>query len=310
MGTNNTKIAKNNTTENRLAGILLGVSSNNTVYENNIANNGIGIYLLDHSSNNTIYGNNITDNDYGIWLLSDSSNNTISGNNITASGWHGIHFYYFSNNFIFHNSFVDNTNQVYMEGSANIWDDGYPSGGNYWSDYSGVEASGDGIGDTPYVIDADNRARNSARAYNLIVLLENLWEPTPEVFRKLLDRVGSSRLKICLDTGHANIFSKVPVREWFDQLNQDIPYVHVSDNKGEVDDELIPGDGTIDWHEFTNIFKDHQVNPEIVLEVGTLEKTRQSLKYLQTQNIYPFNIDRKDYQKGKKQSRQHHTETL
>jgi len=130
--------------------------------------------------------------------------------------------------------------------------------------------------------------------YNLIVLLENLWEPTPEVFRRLLDQVGSPRLKICFDTGHANIFSRVPFKEWFDQLNQDIPYVHISDNKGEVDDELIPGDGIINWHEFTNILEDCQVNPEIVLEVCTLEKTKQSLKYLEMQKIYPFNVTQKD----------------
>ena len=47
----------------------------------------------------------------------------------------------------------------------NIWDDGYPNGGNFWPNYSGIdEKSGpsqdqpgsDGIGDTPYVIDANN----------------------------------------------------------------------------------------------------------------------------------------------------------
>jgi parallel beta-helix repeat protein len=162
--TKNTRIAKNNITANERAGIFLGVSSNNTVYGNNIANNGDGITLLDHCSDNTFYGNNISANDYGIWLLSDITNNTISGNNITANNY-GIWLYYSSDNFIFHNSFVNNVNQVYTEGSVNTWDNGYPSGGNYWSNYNGIdsqsgpyqnETGSDGIGDTPYVIDGNN----------------------------------------------------------------------------------------------------------------------------------------------------------
>ena len=131
------------------------------------------------------------------------------------------------------------------------------------------------------------------KKYNVTVLLENLWEPTPEMFRKLLDKVGSPRLKICFDTGHANIFSKVPFKEWFAMLNHDIPYVHVNDNKGEVDNELVPGDGTINWRNFTNMVEEYQITPEIVLEVGTLKKTQQSLTYLETQGIYPFTIAQK-----------------
>jgi hypothetical protein len=47
--------------------------------------------------------------------------------------------------------------RIYGESFANVWDDGYPSGGNYWSDYSGIDVNGDKIGDTPYVIDVDNQ---------------------------------------------------------------------------------------------------------------------------------------------------------
>jgi len=65
---------------------------------------------------------------------------------------------------------VDNTEQVLASklDSTNVWDDDYPSGGSYWSDYNGVDVkngpnqdqpSSDGIGDTPYVIDANNQDR-------------------------------------------------------------------------------------------------------------------------------------------------------
>jgi hypothetical protein len=39
---------------------------------------------------------------------------------------------------------------------GNVWDDGNSSGGNYWSDYTGIDSNHDGIGDTSYVIGANN----------------------------------------------------------------------------------------------------------------------------------------------------------
>jgi hypothetical protein len=57
-------------------------------------------------------------------------------------------------NIIHHNNFLNNKEKQAFElgGPINIWDNGYPSGGNYWSDYTGEDNNGDGIGDTPYEI--------------------------------------------------------------------------------------------------------------------------------------------------------------
>lgn len=163
-------------------GLFLKDSHNNSIYDNTIR--GIlevgGITLLQSSYNN-LYGNTITDG-HGLWLW-DSSNNLIIQNNVnlTAPDWlyGSFQLSNSSSNIIYHNNFVMNADQIYSFESVNIWDNSYPSGGNFWSNYTGIdEFSGpdqdvlgsDGIGDTPYVIDADNQDR-----YPLM----NPWTPTP-----------------------------------------------------------------------------------------------------------------------------------
>jgi parallel beta-helix repeat protein len=153
--------------KNNGQGILLAYTQDSLITGNNLTNNVYGIWLY-YSSQNTISTNIIANNEVGISFEGYSSYNNISGNNI-ANNYDGIDLISSSNNMIYHNNFVNNPNQVYSDDvSANIWDDGYPSGGNYWSDYAGVdEKSGpnqdqlgsDGIGDTPYIIDENNQDR-------------------------------------------------------------------------------------------------------------------------------------------------------
>jgi parallel beta-helix repeat protein len=147
-------------------GIYLESSSNNSIVGNNITNNDYGISLYS-SLNTSIAGNNITANNEDGILIYSSSNNSISGNNI-KDGDNGIYVSGSSNNTVYHNKFINNTRQVYSDGSPNVWDNDYPSGGNYWSDYVGNdtysgsyqnETGRDGIGDTPYIVDENNRDR-------------------------------------------------------------------------------------------------------------------------------------------------------
>jgi parallel beta-helix repeat protein len=148
-------VLSGNNVANNLNAIRLISSNNNVLSGNNVANNYYGIYL--HSSSNSVFsGNNVTANNGAGIGLDSSPYNTLFGNNL-ANNRYGFNLYLSYDNMFYHNNFIDNTQHVYVESDdLNVWDDGYPSGGNYWSDYNGTDANHDGIGGTPYVIDAYN----------------------------------------------------------------------------------------------------------------------------------------------------------
>lgn len=181
-------VSENDVVENTYDGTHLTDSNYNTISGNDIALNGgdgVGFYF---SHNNTISGNLIAGNNDGDGIgLYSSYNNIVSGNNITWNTYDGIYFSSSSSNIIsgnfikdndvgleldsssdnkfFHNDLIDNFEQVIVDNSNNLWDDGYPSGGNYWNDFSDIDnnsgpyqnqTGSDGIWDHPYVIDENN----------------------------------------------------------------------------------------------------------------------------------------------------------
>lgn len=157
-----------NTINSNRDGIFLKFSDNNNINNNNISNNlGTAVHLSG-SSNNTITKNTISLNRGGgieFWRYpygGNSNSNTATDNIILENG-QGVYVGCDCNyNKVYHNNFIDND----LQASKCTWassfgfDNGYPSGGNYWTDYTGIdEKSGpnqdqpgsDGIGDNPYV---------------------------------------------------------------------------------------------------------------------------------------------------------------
>ncbi len=150
-----------------------GVSANFTVMANDIVSNRLGGLEFSSTINLTLAGNRVARNgDYGI-VVGYGADTLITGNTVESHG-NGVYLYGRpigpTGALVHHNRITNNAVQGFDDrGPENAWDDGYPSGGNWWSDYGGVDrCSGpnqdvcpdpDGIGDTPYALDADSRDR-------------------------------------------------------------------------------------------------------------------------------------------------------
>lgn len=194
LGSNNLNILDSNIHDNGASGVQIGWSSNWVVSGNTITGNigpGISLDTASHGTitNNTMMNNStgisfsgwgpeynnvtsnvIRNNTIGLDFSCDARYNTVTENEISGSA-KGVVISRndacpnYANTF-HHNTFKNNTIHAQDDEErygGNTWDNGYPSGGNSWDTYTGLDMfhgaaqdipGSDGIGDTAYVIRA------------------------------------------------------------------------------------------------------------------------------------------------------------
>ena len=221
---------------NWAAGIL-GVFNNNTIKDSSITqcNCGIQIYAqyyvilsndVEHNVNgiligqgglNFVAGNNITNNDVGLYLY-DSDNEIVQNNiencsqsaiTLDGQGYSQI---------VYHNNFINNSREVIDYTYSNIgrpvqssllpWDNG--SSGNYWSDYTGTDINGDGLGDAPFMV-TTYFAFNELAPYSFVdryplITPFNINAPIPQIPKNLAQTMNPPSVSSASDQAIALSF--------------------------------------------------------------------------------------------------------
>jgi parallel beta-helix repeat protein len=137
------------TVTRNLQGFLLAYTTLSRLKNVTVAQCFSGIEFY-QASDNVLTESNVLNNTYGLRLLQGS----------TAT--------------VCRNNFLNNANKPQCS-VPSVWDDGVE--GNYWSDYEGEDADLDGLGDIPYLVNADNVDRHPLYG-NLSILYAGTWNDT------------------------------------------------------------------------------------------------------------------------------------
>jgi sugar phosphate isomerase/epimerase len=122
------------------------------------------------------------------------------------------------------------------------------------------------------------------------VLLENMFDPNPSAICRVLAGVDSERMKACLNVGHANAFSRVPLHTWFTELDASLVYCHFSDNDGTNDASLPPGQGTVDWADVSELARSLPNPPDVLMGIAHrgIPAIEEGIEFLRSHGFHPF----------------------
>ena len=99
------------------------------------------------------------------------------------------------------------------------------------------------------------------------IVLENVLETEPEWLLDIVKGVDDPRLKLCLDIGHVNAYSKIPVMEWLESWAPYISHFHIHNNDSSWDTHNALDDGNIPMKELLRRAEELCPNASFTLEL-------------------------------------------
>jgi sugar phosphate isomerase/epimerase len=126
----------------------------------------------------------------------------------------------------------------------------------------------------------------AARQCDVLLLLENFFEESPETLLRLADAIGDG-VGFCLDLAHVRLRSSVPFGEWLKALGSRLAEFHLNDCDGNDDLHLALGEGVCEVIPFLEAVasSSHRSAP-VVLEMS-LERAAKSLAFIDAHGFRP-----------------------
>jgi sugar phosphate isomerase/epimerase len=113
-----------------------------------------------------------------------------------------------------------------------------------------------------------------------VIALENMWEYEPDIIGAVVRELDHPGLRVCLDVGHAHLFSDIPLDVWIDRLHALIAHIHINNNDGLIDEHHALDDGVLDYQALLPKLCGLPNRPPLALEIEDTGDLARSLAYL------------------------------
>lgn len=121
-----------------------------------------------------------------------------------------------------------------------------------------------------------NRCRELGMGLVLENMLPHLFAGRTRDLLWILASLNSTQVGVCLDTGHAHLWENLPYVAH--KLSGHLWMVHMSDNHGQRDDHLPPGDGKIDWQKLLEQLARQHFSGTLMLEIRGFEDKKVTME--------------------------------